>query len=290
MLGARIDRYTLEEVLSVGAHTTVYLARGDDGETVVVRMLHPILEHDALARAAVLREAWMGSQLFHPARVRTMTAGHYDRGVLYLVQEYVAGVPLDVLLLRDGPLPLDTAIRALCTVLDVMMSCHTRGFAHGQVTASKIIVEPTGGVRVLDCGGAQTTAPMVLEARVARDLFSCGLLLATLLSGEPQSSVPDDTWLRNLVANVSRDGAESLAAVRLAEYFERTLLARPSVLLDADQACAHLESIVELRMLEGAFFRDEWPAPTEVVPTNSGIVLRNDPNWSELFDDERVAK
>lgn len=291
MLGARVDRYTLEEVLSVGPHTAVYLARSDDGEQVVVRMLHANLEHDSDARGAVLREAWMGSQPFHPARVRTMTAAHYDRRHLYLVQEYVPGVPLDVLLLRDGPFALDAAVRIVDTVLHVVASCHARGFAHGPIQPSKILAEPSGGFRVLDCGGAHS-APSGLAAQVARDLFSCGLLFASLLSGEPQSSMPDDDWLDHLVASVAREqsGAESLVAARLGELFQRTLLGKPSVFADALEARAHLESILELRMLEGAFFVDEWAAPSSDAPKNSSIVLRDDPNWSELIDDEVGAK
>lgn len=284
MLGARVDRFTLSEVLSVGAYTTVYLAKADDGDEIVVRVLHPSLEHDAHARGAVQREAWMGSKQFHPARVRTLFTGHLEGRHLYLAQEHVRGTPLDVLMLREGPLALDAAIRVVSTVLAVIEGCHARGLAHGPVDPSKVIAAHEGGYRVLHCDDSASDA----STRAARDLASCGLLLASLVGGEPLAAPPEREWLETTIAGTH---AEALVALRLHELFDRTLHGRPRPFVDAGELHAHLEATLELQLLEGAFLAEDWPAPAESgAPIRSEVVpRREDPAWSELLEPSRKA-
>ncbi len=301
LLGARIEEWTLEEVLGVGVRTAVYLARSENDVRVVIRMLHQEYDHDARVRSAVLREAWMGSELFHPARVRTISVGHHEGRTLYLAQEHVAGMPLDLLMLRDGALDLETAIRVVDTALQVVQSYHQRDVAHGALSPSKIIVEASGAIRVLHCSeddGTPTNEPLAVA--MARDVSSCGLLLASVLSGRSLSTSPNRDWLAQLVhyvasesAGESATGRDSLLVARLGELFQRTLFASPTPFADPAAARAHLEAMYDDRLLSKAFL-EEWTSPrrvpvhSEVVPRDLeiGDARRSEPSWGELIDDD----
>ncbi len=207
-LGQSVDGLTLESVLHVGASTAHYLAHDAEGAPHVVQILLQHLAGEPAAREAIARAGRTGLRLRHPARVPLLGMGLLSPdddadGVPYLVYAFAAGEPLDVRLERDGALELDTALRVAETALSVVVRAHRRGFVHGPLDLSKLLVsdgDPLARdtVQVLDCG-ATAWKPLPSATRVSKpdfwseprldrqtraDLTAVGLVLYSLLAGE----------------------------------------------------------------------------------------------------------
>lgn len=212
-LGQVVDGLTLESVLHVGASTAHYLAHDEHGTTHVVQILLQHLAAEPAACEALARAGRVGLRLRHPARVPLLGMGRLcptaasddgdEDGVPYLVHAFAPGEPLDVRLERDGALELDTALRVAETALAVVVRAHRRGFVHGRLDLSKLLVsdgDPLASdtVQVLDCG-ATPWKPLPSATRVSKpdfwseprldrytrtDLTAVGLVLYSLLAGE----------------------------------------------------------------------------------------------------------
>jgi len=206
-LGQVVDGLTLESVLHVGASTAHYLAHDEHGVPHVVQILLHHLAAEPAAQEALARAGRVGLRLRHPARVPLLGMGRLEDGeedgAPYLVHAFAPGEPLDVRLERDGALELDTALRVAETALSVVVRAHRRGFVHGRLDLSKILVsdgDPLASdtVQVLECGATPWT-PLPSAMRVSKpdfwseprldrhtrtDLTAVGLVLYSLLAGE----------------------------------------------------------------------------------------------------------
>ena len=85
MLG---ERWTLERVLGVGGMAAVYAAKGLDGTTAALKLLHPecAIHPDICGR--FLREGLAANRVGHPGAVRVVdSATLQDEETAYLVME-----------------------------------------------------------------------------------------------------------------------------------------------------------------------------------------------------------
>ncbi|MDR5689508.1 MAG: protein kinase, partial [Armatimonadota bacterium] len=97
-------RYELLETVGHGGMATVYRARRlSDGKVVAVKVLREPYCHDREFVERFEREAQAAASLAHPHVVPVLDRGE-DRGVRFLVMEYVEGEDLKSLLRRSGPL------------------------------------------------------------------------------------------------------------------------------------------------------------------------------------------
>lgn len=133
-------RYRLNEPLAKGMVCVVY--RGED-ETlrrpVAVKAVPP--PHIAAYRAAL--EAT--TALAHPAAVVVFdVVDHADW--LFIVQEYIAGVPLTARLAAG--LAVERALHIGVQLSNVLAYAHQHGLIHGDVTPASVLVELDGAVRL----------------------------------------------------------------------------------------------------------------------------------------------
>jgi len=162
----------------------------------------------------------------------------YDVGPNYLVMELIDGQPL------KGPLPLDLALKYGAQICDALDAAHRKGIAHRDLKPANILVTKHG-IKLLDFGlaktalspvkpasGADETATSVLtgrneivgtlhymspeqlqarqEADVRTDIFSFGLLLYEMLSGQRAFDGPSPA---SVIAAIIERPAPSLSAV-----------------------------------------------------------------------------
>jgi serine/threonine-protein kinase len=206
--GERVGPYELERRLGAGGMAEVWLARRADGayQRQVALKLPKLdrLRRDLAQRFAYERDILAGLEHVHIARF--YDAGVRPDGLPYLAMEYVPGQPLTDWCDAQR-LGIRKRIELFLQVLDAMQYAHDRQVVHRDIKPSNILVTESGQVRLLDFGVAKLLAdadrtdltrvygraltpdyasPEHLlgdEADVASDVFSLGVVLHELLTG-----------------------------------------------------------------------------------------------------------
>ncbi len=105
--------------------------------------------------------------LKHPNIVAALEAD-VDRGIPFLVMEYVEGRDLDQRVRDHGPLPVGETIDFLIQAARGLEAAHTLGIVHGNIKPSNLMLDSEGVVRVLDLGSARildSSNPVVEDRR-----------------------------------------------------------------------------------------------------------------------------
>jgi serine/threonine-protein kinase len=200
-------RYRIEELIGSGGMSTVYRATDTVlARAVAVKVLLPALaEGDPTHVARFEREARAAGALRHPALVKVYDTG-LDRGVHFIVMEYVAGRGLDDVLRDRAPLDPLEATQIAVQVADALAAAHSAGIQHRDIKPANVMIGPEGAVKVLDFGIARaesestltqgvlaigTAAYMPPERILGRpgdersDIYALGCLLYAMLTGRP---------------------------------------------------------------------------------------------------------
>ena len=210
--GSRLGRFVLQRVLGQGAQATVWLALDPRLERqVAIKLVRCAPGVDARSLHQWLREARSVGRIAHPNIVALFEADVQDQQP-YLVFEYVPGQTLAEHLRERGALPARAAVQIMLGVLGALQAAHAAGVVHLDLKPSNILIDPSGEARVTDFGiaarlaqpeagatGSGTPGYMAPEAAAgapastAMDVFSAGLLLAQLLTGQRLLKESDPT-------------------------------------------------------------------------------------------------
>jgi serine/threonine protein kinase len=194
----------------------VYKARDTRlDRTVAIKVLPAKIAANAEARQRLEREARAVSALSHPHICTLYDIGEQD-GLDYLVLEYLEGETLSSRL-KQGPLPLDSALRYAIEIAGALDRAHRQGIVHRDLKPGNIMLTRSGS-KLLDFGLAkvreaaktpsegatasltrnltttpgailgtfQYMSPEQLEAREAdarSDIFAFGAVLFEMLTG-----------------------------------------------------------------------------------------------------------
>ena len=218
--GLKLGRYLLERRIASGGMADVYLARlvGAFGfsRRVAVKVLKSDVSSDPDNVRMFLREAMLAAEFNHPHLAQVYEVAE-EGGRLYIAMELVRGISLTslmVLLAQKGKsIPIPLATRIARDVLDGLSAAHEAVGAEGQrldlvhrdVTPHNVLVDVTGGVKLVDFGiaRAETRAGRTQGAQIkgkfgymapeqwessrdvdARaDLFSLGVVLYEATTG-----------------------------------------------------------------------------------------------------------
>jgi hypothetical protein len=181
----QLGQYTLEELIGEGGMGRVFLARHAMlRRPTAVKTLDGQFS-DAAAVKRFEREVQLVSSLTHPNTIEIFDYGRTTDGVFYFVMEYVAGVTLEQLVERDGPIPVSRTLWILQQVLGSLAEAHDRGLIHRDVKPSNIMLCRRGGVadwvKVVDFGLAKD-----LEDELGGSISQTGTV-----SGTPQYIAPE---------------------------------------------------------------------------------------------------
>ena len=197
----RVGHFRLEEKLGEGGVGAVYLAFDERLERrVALKALRPEVAGDVATREQFLREARLLSQLHHPniCQVHDLVRDGEDT---WLVLEYIEGRTLAEAMDGVGrESKLDIAIG----VAEAIAAAHREGVVHRDMKPENIMLHVEGGVKVLDFGlahslndarpGLRWSGTLLYmspeqanrgEVGAASDLYSFGLVLQELLTGQP---------------------------------------------------------------------------------------------------------
>jgi formylglycine-generating enzyme required for sulfatase activity/tRNA A-37 threonylcarbamoyl transferase component Bud32 len=156
LASALAGRYTVEKELGQGGMAVVFRARDlKHDRLVAIKVLKPALA-EALGPDRFLREIKVTAQLSHPHILPLLDSGEAG-DLLYYVMPYVAGESLRHRLEREGPLPLDEALRITREVADGLESAHRHGVIHRDIKPENILLEE-GHAVIADFGIARAVA------------------------------------------------------------------------------------------------------------------------------------
>lgn len=250
--GHAIGPYRLVRLLARGGMGEVYLAERTGGEyrqRVAVKLLRPGLEATGLLDRFRFERDLL-ARLGHPAVVPLLDGGTTADGRPYLVLQYVEGRPITAHCAERG-LGRRARLRLFIQLCRAVQYAHSNLIVHRDLKPSNILVDESGGVRLLDFGIAKllsrhtagerteaaALAPMTPDraapeqlrgepVTTATDVWALGLLLREMLAGTPQP-LPRD--LSAIVERALRRRPEEryAAAGEMADDVERWLDGKP---------------------------------------------------------------
>lgn len=209
-------RYRLRSLLSAGGFGRVWLA--DDmstGRVVAVKAVLASLADDSVVRRRMWREIRAFSRLSHPHIIGLLDSGDDPLTGPFVAMEYFDGRPLAPETTQS--VTLGDLLQIADQVLDALAYAHARGVLHRDLKPHNVLYRPQSGggyeVRVLDFGLARVEGDSDMQITAAgrevvgtptymapeqatgqgsasprSDLYSMGILIWELLTGEPPFS------------------------------------------------------------------------------------------------------
>jgi serine/threonine-protein kinase len=289
------DRYRLEERVAAGGMGEVWRATDTLLErSVAVKLLREALAEDPVVAERFRREALLAAQISHPnmAGVFDYVRSHDRPG---MVMEFVDGETLADRLAREGPLPIDEALRIGSRLLAALQSAHDAGIVHRDVKPGNVMLTAHGDVKVTDFGIARAAsdqtltetgtvigtahylAPEQVAGRPATpesDLYSAGAVLYETLTGRKPFEA--ETQIAVAMKRLTED-PKPLRALRadvpapVASVVERALAREPR---DRFASGAEMRRALEEAYAAAHPATDPHrvdPAPTMVLPVEDAV-------------------
>ncbi|MEW6313543.1 MAG: HDOD domain-containing protein [Pseudomonadota bacterium] len=222
-LPKQIGRFKVHKILGKGVQGTVYLAEDTHLKRLVAIKTLQIsgpAEGRASRVRSLLDEALISGKLQHPNVVTLYDAGE-EGNTPFLVFEYVKGTPLSNLILQEGRLDREQAVKITIQVLDALQFAHQNQVVHRDIKPSNILVTENGTARVMDFGIAQHfstaaagneklfgtpsyMAPEYIEQKIFRpsaDVFAASMVLYEMLTGSPAACCETATQTLHKILN-----------------------------------------------------------------------------------------
>jgi len=225
--GEMLGHFLLQEFIGGGGMGVVFKALDTTLDRIVavkVVASHRVDSEDLQRRFLV--EAQSTARLDHPNIARVHYIGR-DRGLPYIVFEYIDGVNVRDLVAQRGPLPLGEALSYVYQIAHALAHAWQREVVHRDIKPSNILVTSDGQAKLVDMGLArlrqmdsaddeltatgitlgtfdyispeQARDPRLADAR--SDIYSLGCTLFFMLAG--QAPFAQGTALQKLLQHQS---------------------------------------------------------------------------------------
>ncbi|HJZ26945.1 MAG TPA: serine/threonine-protein kinase [Streptosporangiaceae bacterium] len=199
----RVGSYQLLARLGAGGMGVVYLASGQDGHPVALKVLRPEMADDAEFRTRFSREVTALTRVRGMCTVRVIDADTTSARP-FLVTEYAEGPSLAEYVDSRGPVDPQMLYGLATGLAEALTAIHAAGIVHRDLKPSNVLLTG-GGPKVIDFGIAQmldatavTRAGMTVgsagymapeqimgRAGTAADIFSWAVTIAYAASGKP---------------------------------------------------------------------------------------------------------
>ena len=102
-----------------------------------------------------LKEARKMSKVSNIGPVAQVYNVFQENGTAYICMEFIEGRTLQAHLKRTGPLSWVQAQKIFFPVIDTMEAVHRQGLIHRDLSPDNLMIQPNGGVKILDLGAAK---------------------------------------------------------------------------------------------------------------------------------------
>src|SRR5882724_11817277 len=214
LLGQVVGKYQILANLGSGGFGTVFLARDTwIDKKVAIKVPH---RQSGASSDEMLQEPRLLAALDHPNIVGILTAERVD-GVFFIVMDYIRGESLETTLDRERSLDVARAINYTVQVLKGVEHAHAAQILHRDLRPANVLISESGVVKVADFGTSRllekshaTTvigsppymAPEQFQGRavLASDIYSVGVMMYQMLTGQLPYFSPNPAQLEKLVA------------------------------------------------------------------------------------------
>jgi serine/threonine-protein kinase len=230
-----LGRYEIIKELGHGAMGTVYLGKDPsiNREVAIKTISYADVEPQQLdeVKSQFFREAEAAGKLTHPNIVTIFDVGE-DHDMAYIAMELLIGKDLTNFCQKGKLLPIQRALTVVISVADALDYAHQQGVVHRDIKPANIILLENEQIKVADFGIARITASStktqtgvilgtpnyMSPEQVAgkkvdgrSDLFSLGVVLYELLSGEKPFKGDSITTLLYAITNNSYAPLQEIA-------------------------------------------------------------------------------
>lgn len=156
--GTQLGPYEVLSAIGAGGMGEVYEAHDTKlGRDVAIKVLPEAFAHDPERLSRFQREAKMLAALNHP-NIATIHGLEHSNSTHYLVMELVTGETLAERIKREGPVPVEEALKIAVQIAEALEAAHEKGIIHRDLKPANVKVTPEGKVKVLDFGLAKAFA------------------------------------------------------------------------------------------------------------------------------------
>ena len=166
--------YVVEKVLGSGASGTVWLVRHEFLDTLFALKTMDAGPGEGRNERAkrFVREAKLASRIRHPNLAEVHDAGYDpERGLYYLVMDYVEGDTLRTAIALGGPMEESHAVDIILQVCDVLALAGRFGMVHRDLKPENVILTRNGSAMLLDFGIAKATERLDSLVTMANTVF-----------------------------------------------------------------------------------------------------------------------
>jgi hypothetical protein len=219
LIDTRLGPYRVESIAGYGGMGAVYRASRADQEfqqLVAIKLVRPAAE-SRRSQQRFRQERQILARLSHPNIARLLDGGSTPEGIPYLVMEFIEGQPITAWC-ESRALNLEQRLRLFLPVCEGVEAANREMVIHRDLKPANILVTAQGIPKLLDFGIAKLLDPEESDSTLtatnflamtpdyaspeqvrgerisaATDVYSLGLILYEILTGQKAQKMPEHT-------------------------------------------------------------------------------------------------